>query len=40
MAGQGRANLVGDGFDIERFGQRSYTRTLSEILGVVTLDLG
>src|SRR5580658_6999023 len=32
MAGQSRDDLVGDGFDIESFGQRSHTRTLSEIL--------
>jgi hypothetical protein len=32
MAGQRRDNLVGDGFDIERFGQCGHAWTLSEVL--------
>ena len=32
MAGQRRDNLVGDGFDIERFGRCSHARILSEAL--------
>ena len=32
MAGQRRDNLVGDGFDIERFGQCRHAWILSEVL--------
>ena len=32
MAGQRRDNLVGDGFDIKRFGQCGHAWTLSEVL--------
>jgi hypothetical protein len=32
MAGQRRDNLVGDGFDIERFGQCRHASILSEVL--------
>ena len=36
MPNQRRDDLVGNGFDIERFGRRTHTRTLDEGLGTTS----
>jgi hypothetical protein len=36
MPNQRRDDLVGNGFDIERFSLRTHTRTLDEVLGATS----